>query len=74
MQSGRVRVLGKPLDVVAPRFLLSCWVASVDYITVADVKTPLDFAYKYGIIDKQYDARAFLSEFVPMVAVPRRRA
>jgi ABC-type nitrate/sulfonate/bicarbonate transport system substrate-binding protein len=119
MQSGRVRVLGKPLDAVAPRFLLSCWVASIDYIaknpatvrafvagltagaqyvnrhqnetvdmvaqftkqdpaqiragvrtviaeniTVADVQTPLDFAYKYGIIDKQYDARAFLSEFV----------
>ncbi len=121
MQSGRIRVLAKPLDVVAPRFLLSCWVASLDYIaknpatvkafvtglsagaqyanrhqsetvdmvaqftkqdpaqiragvrtviaetiTVADVQTPLDFAYKYGVIDKQYDARAFLSEYVPL--------
>lgn len=32
MQSGKVRVLGKPLDVIAPRFLLSCWVASTDFI------------------------------------------
>jgi NitT/TauT family transport system substrate-binding protein len=125
LQSGRVRVLGKPLDVVAPRFLLSCWVASVDYIaknpmtvkafvagviagaryvdrhqsetvdmvaqftkqdpaqiragvrtviaesiTVADVQKPLDFAYKYGIIDKQYDARPMLSEYVPLSARP----
>jgi NitT/TauT family transport system substrate-binding protein len=31
-QSGKVRVLGKPLDVIAPRFLLSCWVASTDFI------------------------------------------
>jgi NitT/TauT family transport system substrate-binding protein len=121
MQSGRVRVLGKPLDVVAPRFLLSAWVASAAYIaknpsnvkayvdglvagaryvdghqaetvdmvaqftkqdpaqiragvrtiiaesiTVADVQAPLDFAYKYGVIDKAYDARAMLSEYVPI--------
>jgi ABC-type nitrate/sulfonate/bicarbonate transport system substrate-binding protein len=121
MQSGRVRVIGKPLDVIAPRFLLSAWVASVDYIdknpaavkawvtaltagaryvdrhqdetvdmvaqftkqdpaqiragvrtviaesiTLADVQTPLDFAYKYGVIDKPYDARAMLSEYVPV--------
>jgi NitT/TauT family transport system substrate-binding protein len=32
MQSGKVRVLGKPLDVIAPRFLLSCWVASSDFM------------------------------------------
>jgi NitT/TauT family transport system substrate-binding protein len=121
MQSGRVRVLGKPLDVVAPRFLLSAWVASADYIdknpaavkawvaalsagaryvdghqdatvdmvaqftkqdpaqiragvrtiiaesvTLADVQAPLDFAYKYGVIDKQYDARGMLSEYLPL--------
>jgi NitT/TauT family transport system substrate-binding protein len=121
MRSGRVRVLGKPLDVIAPRFLVSCWVATTDYIaknpeavtafvagvmegarytnrhqdaTVdmvaqfskqdpaqikAGVRTvlaetlalpyiqrPLDFAYKYGVIDKQYDARVLLSSFVPL--------
>ena len=121
MQSGRIRVVAKPLDVVAPRFLLSCWVASDDFIaknpatvkafvagltagaryvdrhqddtvamvaqftkqdpaqiragvrtiiaesiTVADVQKPLDFAYKYSIIDKHYDARAMLSKYVPL--------
>ena len=121
MQSGRVRAFAKPLDVVAPRFLLSCWVASNDYIaknpanvkayvtglttaaryinhhqddtvamvaqftkqdpaqvragvrtviaeniTLADVQKPLDFAFKYGMMDKQYDARVMLSKFMPM--------
>jgi NitT/TauT family transport system substrate-binding protein len=32
MESGNVRVLGKPLDVIAPRFIVSCWVATTDYI------------------------------------------
>jgi NitT/TauT family transport system substrate-binding protein len=121
MQSGRFRVIGKPLDAVAPRFLFSCWIATTDYIasnpdavkafvdalteaahytnahqadtvdmvakfsgqdravvaagvrsiigesiTLADVQRPLDFAYKYGVVDKQYDARVMLSHFVPM--------
>jgi NitT/TauT family transport system substrate-binding protein len=120
-QSGKVRVLGKPLDVIAPRFLLSCWVASTDYIaknpdivkgfvaaltesaiycnkhqpetidlvaqfsgqdpallregvrstlaesiSLADVQKPLDFAFKYGIIDKAYDAKQVLAAVVPM--------
>jgi hypothetical protein len=26
-------------------------------ITLADVQKPLDFAYKYGVVDKHYDAR-----------------
>jgi NitT/TauT family transport system substrate-binding protein len=30
--SGKFRVLGKPYDAIAPRFLLSCWVATADYI------------------------------------------
>jgi NitT/TauT family transport system substrate-binding protein len=121
MRSGRVRVLGKPLDVIAPRFLLSCWVATTDYIakspdsvkafvgglmdgarytnrhqaetiemvaqfskqdptqikegvrtilaesvSLSDIQKPLDFAFKNGVIDKQYDAKALLSPFVPM--------
>jgi ABC-type nitrate/sulfonate/bicarbonate transport system substrate-binding protein len=32
LESGRFRVLGRPLDAIAPRFLLSSWVASADYI------------------------------------------
>jgi NitT/TauT family transport system substrate-binding protein len=119
--SAKFRVLGKPLDVIAPRFLLSCWVATTEYIdknpeavkafvagivdggrytnahqaetvdmvaqftkqdpaqlregvrtivstgiSMADVQKPLDFAYKYGVIDKQYEAKALLSPYVPM--------
>jgi NitT/TauT family transport system substrate-binding protein len=32
LDSGKFRVLGKPLDAIAPRFLLSCWVATADFI------------------------------------------
>jgi NitT/TauT family transport system substrate-binding protein len=32
MGSGKYRVLGKPLDAIANRFLLSCYVATADYI------------------------------------------
>jgi NitT/TauT family transport system substrate-binding protein len=32
LESGKFRVLGKPLDAIAPLFLLSCWVATVDFI------------------------------------------
>jgi len=121
MGSGRVRVLGKPMDVIAPRFLLSCSIATTDYltreaqtaktfiqgltegahyvnrhqaetvdmvaeftkqdpnqlragvrevigehVTLADIQKPLDFAFKYGVIDRQYDARALLSSVMPM--------
>jgi len=121
MQSGKVRVLGKPLDMIAPRFLISCWVATADYIarnpdtvnafvaalgestrwtnahqpetidmvaafsgqdpallsrgvrsitadsvSLDNVQKPLDFAYKYGVIDQPYDARAILAASVPM--------
>jgi NitT/TauT family transport system substrate-binding protein len=120
-RSGRFRVLGKPLDVIAPRFLLSCWVATTDYIeknpanlkafvagvvdgarytnrhqadtidmvaqftkqdpaqlregvrtitadsiTLQDVQKPLDCAFKYGVIDRHYDAKEVLSSFVPV--------
>ena len=32
LESGKFRVLGKPLDAIAPRFLVSCWVATIDFI------------------------------------------
>lgn len=121
LQTGKLRVLGQPLDAIAPRFLLSAWVATVDYIaknpdivagfvaacvesarytnahedetldmvakfsgqdpallkngvrsitgesiTLADVQKPLDFAYKYGIVDKDFDASAVLAASMPM--------
>jgi NitT/TauT family transport system substrate-binding protein len=33
MATGKFRVIGKPLDAIGSRFLLSCWVASVDFIS-----------------------------------------
>jgi NitT/TauT family transport system substrate-binding protein len=33
LDTGKFRVFGKPLDAIAPHFLLSCWVANEDYIT-----------------------------------------
>lgn len=32
MASGKYRIAGKPFDAIGPRFLLSCWVATADYI------------------------------------------
>jgi NitT/TauT family transport system substrate-binding protein len=32
MDTGKFRVFAKPLDAIGPRFLLSCWVSSVDFI------------------------------------------
>jgi len=116
LNSGKFRELGKPLDAIAPHFLLSCLVATVDYIAknpdivaafaaglaeaarytnanqastidlvaafsgqdpallgggvrsisaesiaLPDVQRPLDFAVKYGLIDKPFDASAVLA-------------
>ncbi len=65
MQTGKVRVLGKPLDVIAPKFLLSCWVATVDYIakntaTVNGFVAALSEAAQY--------ANAHQSETIDLVA------
>jgi|GEM_PF-6150693 hypothetical protein len=35
-------------------------------ISLADIQRPLDFAFKYGIIDQHYDAKAMLAASVPM--------
>ena len=121
MATGRYRILGKPLDAIAPRFLLSCFVATTDFIaknpaavsgfaaaladaahyvnahqaetvdlvaafsgqdpatiargtrstmaetlTLADVQRPLDFAYKYGIVDKTFDVNGLLAPTIPI--------
>ena len=119
MESGKFRVLGTPLDAIAPHFLLSCWVATADFIaknpavvngfaaalaeaarwtnahepatidmvasfsgqdpavlargirstsaeTVAlsDFQRPLDFAYKYGIVETHFDLTGLLAPSV----------
>ena len=124
MDSGKFRLLGKPLDAIGPRFLVSGWVASVDFITknpavvngfaqamseaakytnahqaettdlvaaftgqdaaqighgvrsltaesitLADLQRPMDFAVKYGIMDKSFDVAGLLA---PSVVLGRR--
>jgi NitT/TauT family transport system substrate-binding protein len=121
MDSGKFRVLGKPLDAIGPRFLVSGWVSSVDFITknpalvngfaqamaeaakytnahqsettdlvaaftgqdaaqvghgvrsitaesisLADLQRPMDFAVKYGIMDKAFDVKGVLASSVPL--------
>jgi NitT/TauT family transport system substrate-binding protein len=121
MDSGKFRLLGKPLDAIGPRFLVSGWVASVDFITknpaiatgfaqamseaakytnahqsettdlvaaftgqdaaqvghgvrsttaesitLADLQRPMDFAVKYGIMDKSFDVKGLLAPSVPL--------
>ena len=115
MATGKFRAIGKPLDAIGSRFLLSSWVASVDFITknpeivagyqaamneaakytnahqdqttamvaaftgqdpavlargirsvtaetltLSDVQKPLDFAVKYGIMAKSFDAAGLI--------------
>jgi ABC-type nitrate/sulfonate/bicarbonate transport system substrate-binding protein len=112
--------LGKPLDAVAPRFLISAWIASDDFITknpqavtsfqtvmaqagrytnahqdatvdlvakftgqdalqvrnsvratsavavtLPELQRPLDFAYKYKLIDRPLDAGTMLAPGFP---------
>lgn len=65
MGSGSVRVLGKPLDVIAPRFLLSCWVATTDFIAKnPDVVT----AFVAALVESSRYTNAHQAETVNMVA------
>ena len=119
---GKTRLLGKPLDAIAPRFLLSAWIASDDFIkknpqavkayqtviaeaarytnahqdatvdlvakftgqeasqvrnssratsavavTLAELQRPLDFAYKYKLIDRRLEAGDMLAPGFPIV-------
>lgn len=116
LAGGKVRVLAKPLDAIAPRFLLSCWVATADFVAknpavvsgydaamaeaarytnahqsattemvaaftgqdaavlehgirsvtaetllLSDIQPALDFAVKYGIIEKGFDVSGLLA-------------
>ena len=120
LATNKFRVLGKPLDAIGSRFLLSCWVAGVDFIAknpdviggyqaamseaarytnanqnattemvaaftgqeaavlargirsntaetllLSDVQKPLDFAVKYGILEKGFDVAGILASSVP---------
>jgi NitT/TauT family transport system substrate-binding protein len=65
MNSGNVRVLGKPLDLIAPRFLISCWVATVDFIA----KHPdIVNAFAAALAESSRYTNAHQAETVEMVA------
>jgi NitT/TauT family transport system substrate-binding protein len=121
LAGGKTRLLGKPLDAVAPRFLISAWIASDDFVTknpqalkafqtvmaqagrytnahqdatvdlvakftgqdaaqvrnsvratsavavtLPELQRPLDFAYKYKLIDRPLDAAAMLAPGFPV--------
>jgi NitT/TauT family transport system substrate-binding protein len=123
LAGGKTRLLGKPLDAVAPRFLISAWIASDDFVTknpqalkafqeviaqagrytnahqdatvdlvakftgqdpaqvrnsvratsavavtLPELQRPLDFAYKYKLIDHSLDATAMLAPGFPVGA------
>ena len=120
LAGGKTRVLAQPLDAIAPRFLISAWIASADFIaknpqavkafqmviaeagrftnahqdatvdlvakftgqepaqirnsiratsavavTLPELQRPLDFAYKYKLIDRQLNASAMLAPGFP---------
>jgi ABC-type nitrate/sulfonate/bicarbonate transport system substrate-binding protein len=65
MRSGRVRVLGKPLDAIAPRFLLSCWIATTDYMA----KNPDTVrAFVAGLTEAAHYTNSHQAETIDMVA------
>ena len=65
MQSGRFRVIGKPLDAIAPRFLFSCWIATTDYIE----KNPDTVkAFVDALTEAAHYTNAHQAETVAMVA------
>jgi NitT/TauT family transport system substrate-binding protein len=65
MRSGRVRVLGKPLDAIAPRFLLSCWIATTDYMA----KNPETVkAFVAGLTEGAHYTNHHQAETIDMVA------
>ncbi len=121
LAGGKTRVLAQPLDAIAPRFLISAWIASDDFIkknapavkafqaviaeagrytnahqdatvdlvakftgqdaaqirssiratsavavTAPELQRPLDFAFKYKLIDRQLNVSAMLAPGFPL--------
>jgi NitT/TauT family transport system substrate-binding protein len=65
MQSQRFRVIGKPLDAIAPRFLFSCWITTTDYIA----KNPQNVkAFVESLIEAGRYTNAHQAETVEMVS------
>ena len=65
LAGGKARLLGKPLDAIAPRFLLSAWLASADFIQ----KNPQAVkAYQTVMADAARYTNAHQDETVDLVA------
>lgn len=65
MASGRVRALGKPLDAISTYFLLSCWIATADFIA----KNPdVTKAFVAGLTESAHYTNRHEAETVDMVA------
>lgn len=63
--SGKYRVLGTPYDAVAPLFLLSCWVATTDYIA----KNPdIVNGFVAGLMEAARYTNAHEAETIDLVA------
>ena len=64
-ESGKFRILGTPYDAVAPLFLLSCWVATVDYIA----KNPdIVSGFAAGLMEAARYTNAHEAETIDLVA------
>jgi len=64
-QSGKFRILGTPYDAVAPLFLLSCWVATTDYIA----KNPdVVSGFAAGLQDAARYTNAHEAETIDLIA------
>jgi NitT/TauT family transport system substrate-binding protein len=64
-ESGKFRVLGTPYDAVAPLFLLSCWVATADYIA----KNPdIVNGFVAGLMEAARYTNAHEAETIDLVA------
>jgi NitT/TauT family transport system substrate-binding protein len=64
-KSGKFRVLGAPYDAIAPLYLVSCWVATVDYIA----KNPdIVNGFVAGVMEAARYTNAHQAETIDLVA------
>jgi NitT/TauT family transport system substrate-binding protein len=64
-KSGNFRVLGAPYDAIAPLYLVSCWVATVDYIA----KNPdIIYGFVAGLTEAAHYTNAHQDETIGLVA------
>lgn len=65
VDSGKYRVVGKPYDAIAPRFLQACWVSTADYVA-KNATVVRDFVAAVGESARYVNAHQ--AETIPLVA------